>query len=167
MDCVVREESESKVGAPQFKKAPCDYCGHEMRFQAEAEGENAECPNCGRVVCLGAVAITPRMFESAPVGDRLRKCDHPKNRRHLRIAGWVLFVVSIVTLATLALTPFAPGQTVARLLTLGAALTISGVGLVMMIEGGRPVIYWECSACGQKLTAWNDIVCGACHVDLR
>jgi hypothetical protein len=148
------------------KGCTCDYCGHAMQFLIEAEGRNAECPNCGRIVCLGAANIKPRMEKQRVMGERRRISKRSTARRALRVLGWTLFSISAFALLTLALTPFSANEALLRITYLLFNLVCAGFGLVFMIEGSRIETSWICSVCNHELGSWHDIACRSCTADL-
>jgi DNA-directed RNA polymerase subunit RPC12/RpoP len=152
---------------PVFNQYTCDYCGEAMRFIADAEGQSAECPSCGRMICLGAVTIKPTMGAQMLAGERLRITNRSKLRRFAQYTGWTLFPLSVLALVCLVLTPFETAEPMARGIALLLDLVLASVGLVMMIEGKRLDTRWACSVCHTDLHAWNDIACHSCGAGLR
>ena len=167
MEGALTSPAPAGISDQGFKRFVCDFCRHEMRFQIGAEGSNAECPNCARVVRLGAAPVEPTMDAVNAVAERRRISHRSRSRQVLRTTGWCLFVGSVGVLGALALTPFAPQESLGRVTTLALTLVTAGVGVVLMIEGGRQQTHWECSACGGKLDSWQDIACSNCRVTLR
>jgi hypothetical protein len=154
------------VAEERFSKCTCDYCGEILRFMANAEGRNAECPNCGRVVCLGAASIKPKMPGSRRANRKIQVDERSRLRRFGQFAGWLIFPLSVLALLSMVFVPIEAARPGFRGLVLLFDLAMAAAGLILMIEGKRTHKRWICSACQTDLESWHDIVCRSCGAGL-
>lgn len=150
-----------------FGKCTCDYCGEVIKFMSGAQGQTAECPNCGRGVVLSSIQIKPTMAQPGLVGERLRITNRSKIRQVAARVGLGLFPISVISLLWLVLTPYEIAKPPVRGLILLLDLLFATAGLVMLIEGKRTKTRWTCSICHSRLDSWNTISCRCCGAGLR
>ena len=144
----------------------CEYCVHPMKFQEDAKGQKAECPNCGRTVLLGMVS--PAFLEMHKAGGtRVRRVAQTRIRSMTLRLGWPLFATGFLSLLSSMVTPLLGGETAARALSLFLSLLATGVGLALMLESRNSRTYWACSVCEARLPSPNVINCSTCDAELE
>lgn len=160
-----KPECASPVSA--YSECSCDYCGHEIMFLHDAEGQSVECPHCAKSIRLGSVNLSAALEMHIITGERVQRIQQSRLRRMAQVAGGPAFFAGLIVLLGLMVTPFSAQETLTRGAALVGTLGLIASGLVMMIEGRRITSNWVCSVCQHPLGAKDSLVCSCCQAELR
>src|SRR5439155_23966360 len=131
-----------------YLRTDCEHCSGHIEFPSELAGQSIQCPHCQQATSLPSPFTSPPPIPAPPVIPPAPPVHSPPSRASVRRAssvagvgcavqglGVVCLIVAIATIFTV-IGPFIFGI----------------LGLWLLIYGGRQASWFECSACGGKLS---------------
>ena len=138
-----------------YLKTDCERCSGSIEYPSQMAGQSIECPHCHQTITLPSPLI-PSTPQPPPIPPSPQIKASIKKASSVVGVGCLLQGLGVICLVLAAAT-----------YKTGIGPIIFGIlGLWLLFYGSRKAIWFECSACGGKLSRKSVTICPHCNAIL-
>ena len=131
-------------------KTLCSTCGGHVEYPIELAGQTIACPHCHDAMALPALIFPPAAPTPAPLvqmtAEIVRQSKTAGAGCLVQCLGLLCFLLAIITVFSVI-----------------GPLFFGLVGLILLVTGGNMARWFECSACGGKVSRRGIDICPHCR----